>query len=235
MDFGKAFTFMFEDPEWLKKLGIGTLVGLIGIIFVPILIGLIPLIMLMGYSLDTLRNVMEGRQHPLPEWEDWGGFLIRGLKLIGAFIVWALPLIVLAIPLGIGSTWIDSNSNSSGAMQAFGTLLVVCGSCLTLVWGLFLALISPAIYVRLAHTDRFSSAFELGKLWAFTRSNLSNVIIAILLTWLAGLIASIIAGLGILALVIGLLVSIPFAQLWQYLVQAHLFGQIGASSVEPAG
>ena len=30
MDFGKAFTFMFEDPDWLKKLGIGTAVGLVG-------------------------------------------------------------------------------------------------------------------------------------------------------------------------------------------------------------
>ena len=44
MDFGKAFTFMFEDPERLRKLGIGTLVGLVGIIFSPVLIGLIPLI-----------------------------------------------------------------------------------------------------------------------------------------------------------------------------------------------
>ena len=27
MDFGKAFTFMFEDPDWLRKLGIGTSSG----------------------------------------------------------------------------------------------------------------------------------------------------------------------------------------------------------------
>jgi hypothetical protein len=32
-------------------------------------------------------------------------------------------------------------------------------------------------------------------------------------------------------LVIGLIVSIPFAILWQYLVQAHLFGQIAKYSV----
>ncbi len=29
MDFGKAFTFMFEDPDWLRKLGIGTAVGVV--------------------------------------------------------------------------------------------------------------------------------------------------------------------------------------------------------------
>ena len=55
--------------------------------------------------------------------------------------------------------------------------------------------------------------------------NLGNVIIAILLTLVAGLIASVIAGLGVVAIVIGLLVTIPFANLWQYLVQAHLLAR----------
>ncbi len=100
-----------------------------------------------------------------------------------------------------------------------------------LLWGLVLALFTPAIYARVARTERFASAFELGKLWSFTRDNIGNVVIALLLTWVAGLIATVIASLGIIALGIGLLVSIPFANLWQYLVQAHLFGQIGASSV----
>jgi len=230
MDIGKSFTYMFEDPDWLRKLGIGTLIGLIGIAFSPILIGLIPLLMLMGYTLDVVRNTMDGREHPLPEWEDWGGFLVRGLKLCGVFIIWALPMILISIPLGIGSALAENNG---GGVEAFGTLLIVCGSCLMLLWGLFLALISPAIYVRLARTDRFGSAFELGKLWAFTRDNIGNVIIAIILTWVAGLIAAIIAALGVIALVIGLVVSIPFAMFWQYLVQSHLFGQIAAHSVNP--
>ncbi len=32
MDFGKAFTYMFQDPNWLGKLGIGTLLMLVGIV-----------------------------------------------------------------------------------------------------------------------------------------------------------------------------------------------------------
>ena len=204
--------------------------GLVGFVFAPVLIGVIPLIMLLGYSLDTLRNVMNGQRYPMPEWTDWGGFLVRGLKLIGAFLVWALPLIVVAIPLGIGATLIDSNQNS-GAAQTIGVILTICGGCLTLIWGLFMALVSPAIYVRIAGTNRFGSAFELGKLWAFTRDNVGSVIVALLLVWVASLIAAFIGMLGIVAIGIGLLVTIPFSQLWQYLVQAHLFGQIGAQSV----
>jgi len=231
MNFGKSFTFMFEDPEWLRKLGIGTLVALLGLVLSPVLIGLIPLLMVLGYSLVALRNVMDGQERPLPEWNDFGGFLVLGIKLAAALFVWALPAIVAALPLGIGSALL-SNSMDSGA-TAGGVTLVVCGSCLMILWALLVALITPAIYIRLARTGRFGSAFALGKLWEFTRANLGSVIVALVLVWLAGLIASIVAPLGVLIVVIGLLITIPFAVLWQSLVQAHLFGQVGVASPIP--
>lgn len=229
MDFGKAFMFMFEDPEWLKKLGIGTLVGLVGILLAPVLIGIIPLIVLIGYTVDVVRNVMNGSERQLPEWDDWGGFLSRGLKVFGATLVWALPIILLMIPLAIGSAIADEGSGAEG----LGMLIIVCGSCLVLIWSLFLTLITPAIYIRIAATDRFASAFEFSEMLAFTRQNLGNVIISLLLLIVVGLIASAIAFVGVLALVVGLLITIPFSMLWQYLVQAHLFGQIARNSVAP--
>ena len=84
MDIAKSFTFMFEDPEWLRKLGIGFLVVAVGLLFSVVLIGLIPLIIVLGYTLDVTRNVMDGQPNPLPEWNDWEGFLMRGLKLAGS-------------------------------------------------------------------------------------------------------------------------------------------------------
>lgn len=228
MDFGKAFTFMFEDPDWLRKLGIGTAVGLVGLLLSPLLIGIIPLLAVFGYTVDVVRNVMNGSARPLPEWDDWAGFLSRGFKVTAATVIWALPAILLSIPLGIGSALTDQGQGG----EAIGIAIVVCGSCLLLIWALFVTLLTPAIYARIAATDRFTSAFEFGKMWAFTRDNLGNVIVALLLAVIvAGLIAAVVAFIGVLALVIGLIVSIPFAILWQYLVQAHLFGQIAKYSV----
>jgi hypothetical protein len=232
MDVGKAFTFMFQDPNWVSKIGIGVLVLLAGIVLTPVLIGLAAVFILMGYSLDVVRNVLDGKQHPLPEWQDWGGFFVRGLKLFGAQIVWALPFILVAIPVGIGSA-LTSGQNQSAGVIAIGALFLAGGIGLTILYGIFMALLYPAIYLRLARTDRFAAALEVGKLWGFTRDNIGNVIIAILLTWLAGLVGSIIAGLGFFALIIGLVISIPFAALWQMLVQVHLYGQIGAASKTP--
>jgi hypothetical protein len=229
MDFGKAFTFMFADPNWLRKLGIGTLVGLLGIVLMPILIGVIPLLMVVGYALDALRNVSDGKEFPMPEWNEWGGFLLRGLKLTIALVVWSLPIFIIMIPLFIG-TALTGNQNNSGT--AFGVLLITCSSCLMFLWGLFVWLISPAIYIRLAVTGRLGAAFEVGKLWALTRDNLGNVILALILVFVAGLMAAVVGSLGML-LCVGFLITVPFATLWQYLVQAHLFGQIGRHSVTP--
>ena len=230
MDFGKAYTFMFDDPNWLRKLGIGTLVGLLGIVLMPVLIGVIPLLMLVGYTLDALRDVVDGKEFPMPEWNEWGGFLIRGVKLMIALLVWSLPLFIIMIPLFIG-TALTGNHNNSGT--AFGVLLITCSSCLMFLWGLFFWLISPAIYIRLAVTGRLGAAFEVGKLWALTRDNLGNVILALILVFIAGLIAAVVGSLGMLLLCVGFLITVPFATLWQYLVQAHLFGQIGRHSVTP--
>jgi hypothetical protein len=227
MDYGKAFVFMFEDPNWVRKIVIGILVALLGIILSPILIGFIPLLMLVGYTVDLVRNVVNRQEHPLPEWQDWGDLLIRGIKLAVAVFIWSLPAIIVAIPLSIGGTLMGNDS--SGA-QAVGGLLVACGSCLVVLWAIFVALITPAIYIRLATTDHFGAMFELGNLWSFTRDHIGKVIIAILLTWVAGLIAALVGIVGIVLCFVGLLVTIPLATLWQYLVMAHLYGQIGAAA-----
>jgi len=227
MDFGKAFIYMFEDPEWVRKLGIAALVALAGLLLSPILVGLIAFVFLAGYSLDVTRNVIHREQHPLPEWEDWGGFFVRGLKLSAAIILWSLPAILSLFPILIGTVWMG-NADSNGGGGFGGMFLLLCGTCLAALWSVFVTVISPAIYVHLAETDRFSSVFELNELWSFTTHNLGNVIVAVLLTWVAGLIAAAVGSAGALLCGVGVLITIPIATVWQYLVTAHLFGQIGA-------
>jgi len=117
-------------------------------------------------------------------------------------------------------------------IAVFGALLITCSSCLAFLWGLFVLLISPAIYIRLAVTGRLGAAFELERLWVLTRDNLGDVILALILVYVAGLIAAVIGSLGWLLLCVGFLVMVPLATLWQYLVQAHLFGQ-GRHSIAP--
>jgi hypothetical protein len=233
MDFGKAFVFMFQDPNWLRKLLVGTLLVLAGIVFSVVLIGIIPLLMVLGWTQVTLRNVLDGQEHPMPEWHEWGDFLVRGLKLFVALLIWLLPIVILIVPIIMGSALLQ-NQTASSAAGAGGGVLVTCAACLMVLWGIFVVLISPAIFVRLAAFDRFSAAFEIGELWAFTRSNIGNVILALLLLLLVSwIVVPIIGMLGLLVCLVGVLISMPFSSLWQYLVTAHLYGQIGAYGNRP--
>ena len=223
MDFGKSFVYMFQDPSWFRKLLIGTLLVLAAILFSWLLVGLIPLLIVLGWAQVTLRNVLDGQEHPMPEWEDWGDFIVRGLKLGVAMLIWLLPIFILILPMILGSALLGNQSNSSAA----GGVLIACASCLMLLWGIFVALISPSIYIRLAATGRLRSAFEASRLWRITREHLGPVIISLLLIAVAGFIGSIVGSLGIVLCLIGALITGPLAMLWQYLVTAHLFGQIG--------
>jgi hypothetical protein len=232
MDIGKAFTFVFEDPDWLRKVAIGVGLILVGVIFAPVLIGLVPLIMVTGYTVLLIRNVMDGAEHPLPEWEEWGDLFMLGLKLAVIQLVWAIPLIILSVGSSIPPA-LAEGSNAEGALIAIS---VLCG-CLSFIVGIAYALVEPVITFHFARTGEFASGFEFGNIFRLLGDNIGNVIVAVIVSAVAGFIV-IILGLivGVLALVIGLIVTFPAAALLSTLIEAHLYGQVGheaeAKSVE---
>lgn len=233
MDIGKAITFVFEDPEWLKKVAIGVGLTLLGIIFAPVLIGLVPLMMVTGYRVLVTRNVMDGLERPLPEWDDWGELLVRGLKLFVIQFIWALPLIILSV----GSSLPGSLAQNSDVQGLLVTISVCCG-CLSALFGIAYALIEPVITYRFARTDKFESGFEFGKIFSDLRDHIGNIIIAVIVNAVAAFVLVILGGIvGTLALVIGLIVTIPAASLLSELIKGHLYGQVGRQaetlSVEP--
>lgn len=223
MDIGKSITFIFEDPDWLKKVAIGTGLMLLGMIFAVVLIGLVPLIIIMGYTVVLIKNVIVGVEHPLPEWEDWGDLFLRGLKLFLIQLIWALPLIIVGMGMSLPAA-LSENSRLQGFWIA---LSVFCG-CLTFILGIAYALIEPVITFRFARTDEFVSAFEFGRIFRLLADNIGNVIIAAIVSAVAGVLLFILGGIvGTLALVIGLIVTIPASAVLSELIQAHLYGQVG--------
>ena len=74
MNLGRGLRFPLDDPQWLPKVLIGTLVSLVPILNVA---GV-------GYMLDVTRNVVAGRETPLPEWDNFGDKFVR--RLTGTLI-----------------------------------------------------------------------------------------------------------------------------------------------------
>ncbi|MGB7095956.1 MAG: hypothetical protein WBD62_15035, partial [Anaerolineales bacterium] len=62
MDIGKSFSYPFEDDEWLTKLFLGAIVSAVPILNFA----------WTGYTVDIMRNVIDGVSMPMPAWSDFG-------------------------------------------------------------------------------------------------------------------------------------------------------------------
>jgi hypothetical protein len=216
MDIGSAFTFVFDDEDWIKKLAIGGGVALLAIILMPVfLLGLLFFLPLNGYMVEVIRNVRDGQSRPLPEWNDFGGLFKTGFFVALIAFIYFLPAIVLSCGSGLAQSapeFVDSD--------AAGTLLVLgtCLSCVQIIFSLAASLIFPAGLIRYAQYDTFGSAFQFGEIFSFIRNNIGDYIIAIILSW----VASFIAVFGLILCVIGVF----FTTFWAILVSANLYGQL---------
>lgn len=207
MDIGKSFSYVFEDKDWLKKVAIGGLLNIVPILnFIP-----------GGYALRTLKNVSEGQEKPLPEWNDWGGDFIKGLMVFVAGLIYAIPMFILQGFSAAISAIAAAGGTSEG--EAVTGVCMVLLSCLYALWGLVVAVILPAGMTKYAKSGEFASFFRFGEIFRFIAANLGDYIIALLLTFVAFLVASI-AG----SILCG--VGLFFTTFWAILVGAHLLGQI---------
>ena len=217
MDYGKAVKYMFDDKDWLKKILIGGVLNIIPIVnFIPV-----------GYGLRTLKAVGEGKDTPLPEWDDWGGDFMKGLLVAVAGLVYAIPIIVLAILSVIVAAIAGGSGSSSDAAGGFAALCMTGISCLNVLWGIAMALFLPAAILKFVKVGEFGAFFRFGEIWDFIKSNLGDYIIALLVAWLAAVVASVV---GSIACGIGVL----FTSFWAILVAANLFGQLLAKSMPAA-
>src|SRR5262245_65020003 len=86
IDFLRAFTFVTEDPDWIKKIllgGLFTLLGGLCLIGTPFVA---------GYGLRVIARTARGEARTLPEWDDWGGLVMDGVRGVGVCLVWLLAL-----------------------------------------------------------------------------------------------------------------------------------------------
>ncbi len=221
MDIGKAFTFVFEDKDWIPKVLIGMGILVAGLVLswlvVPaILAGLL----LSGYSLEITRRVIRGDGEVLPAWEDWGQLVIDGLQVALIGIVYALPIFILGLCVNGPIQAIAGNSapgSGYSLLQSMSMFVGMAVGVLDLLWAIVMSLVLPAAIGRFAAEGELSSAFRFGEIIALVRDNLADYAITAAMVWATGIMA----GLGLLLCLIGVF----FTALYAELVTGHLYGQ----------
>jgi hypothetical protein len=211
MDIGRSFSYITEDEEWWKQVLIGGLLTLIPIIG--------PFYAL-GYQVRLIKNVIEGREVPLPDaLEDFGDKLVKGLLLMVAMLVYALPLILIAACSGVGLGIFSEAIRDPDAVDAVGSVWGVCFGCFGALYGVLLGLISPFVYATYADTGELGAALKVGDIWKMFQKNIGPAFIVLLVAMLAGLLASV---AGLILCGIGLFATSFFANL----VIAHAYGSL---------
>ena len=231
MDIAKALTFITEDERWLEKLAIGVGIVLISSFLAPLLIGLLGFFIVAGYAIRLLQNVRDGQPRPLPEWNQWSEDFVRGLKIAIVTLIWALPLIVVVVPMGVGVALADSGRE---AAEIFGGLILFGSLSLTVLYGLVVALLTPGFTIAFARDEEIRSGLQLTEIWQWTQQHLGQVLLIGIVYLAASFALGITAMLaGLLLCGVGLIVTMPLSTLVIMLFQHHLYGQLARGSTEP--
>jgi len=214
MDIGRSFAYIMEDQDWVRKVLLGGVIMLIPVVgpFFAI-----------GYMLETLRNVIAGRETPLPEIDDFGGKLVEGLKAWVIGLVYSLPLILFAICAQTGNllpVLADNLDRDVMEVLTYVSLgMSACCGCLILLYGILMGLITPFALGKYAETGEFGAAFRFSELFEMLKNNIGPAFITLLVGGVAVVIAEFV---GMIACGVGLFFTLFYVQL----VMAFLYGSL---------
>lgn len=206
MDFGLAFSYVFNDKDWLKKISILSLVALIPIIGQMVVY---------GWMMKITKQVMNHDLNELPEM-DFAEDLSRGFMGFVITLVYTLPIWLLYGLMFIFG-FFGSSSGYDNTANVFAAFWGVCGGLLMAAYGIFLAFVIPAAFGKYLVNNSLSDAFDFSAVIKMVSKNLNAYLIVVLGTLLVGFIVP----FGMIACVIGVMWTYTYSMA----VQGHLYGQ----------
>ncbi|HET9848608.1 MAG TPA: DUF4013 domain-containing protein [Candidatus Dormibacteraeota bacterium] len=204
LDLAEAFTFVVRSEHWVRRLAAAAVCVLFAVLVVPYLL-------LSGYLIELSRRRRAGLRG-LPPWDHRWTKLKDGFRINVVLFAWIVPGILVAIPGAIlsslqerpGTTTATLVGSAADAVAAIGSL-----------WFLFVLLLEPAIFTQFL--DRgIRGALNLRAVIRRLRVSLGlSVVVGMLV-----IVLTTVGVLGLLGLLIGVLVTLPYASL----VGAYLVG-----------
>jgi len=187
MEIGRAVSFIFQDPRWVVK------VLICGVLFFIPIIGWL---LIGGYMLRLIHNVIIGSATPLPEWDNWGGDLAGGLKAFVVYFLWGIPL------------WIVQGIDRSVDSALFAFIAWV----ISVLW----SAVNISAISDLAREGNIADALNLRPLMRVV-NNLGVYLVYVI----AAFIFTLLAMVGLIGLVVGVVFTLAIA----FMATSHLGAQ----------
>lgn len=212
MDFGLAFTYVFKDEDWIKKLALVALVSIIPIIgwFV-----------VFGFALEIMKRVINNDPVTLPDL-DFGGFLGKGFQAFIIGFVYGIPLFIISSP-----SWILTLLGGSLDADLLQTLTLaiscICGG-IGFIYGIILGFMLPAAFGNFIKEGSLGAAFRIGEVFGLVKAAPVAYLIAIV----GAGVANIITPFGVILCVVGVYLTMAFSMA----VMGHFYGQAYNQAVQ---
>jgi hypothetical protein len=200
MDLGLAFSFPFQDEEWIKKVLIAAV-----LLFIPV----IGWLAVFGWALEITRRVIRESEETLPDWTEFADLFVLGLKGFVISFVYSLPIMLFTAPLTVLG-WFED-------LQGLVAVLSICTSCFSFLYSILLGLVLPAGLGILADSDNLAEAINPSKILVILRAAPGAYVI----TFVGAIIASFVSSVGVILCVVGVLFTSAYAVTFQ----GHLIGQ----------
>lgn len=228
MNYNNAFRYIFDDKDWLSKAGLGLL-----IMIVPILN-----FAWIGYQIQIIRNVRKNEAEILPTWDDLGTKFMDGLMIVLAGLIYSLPIILLAcLPLAVMLVPLIATGDQDifTALMAGGAFVALCLSCVIVLYGLALSVLTPIMQIHYAEEGTFAACFKVREFFSVVQNHASTFFPAWLVVLGIGLAVSVATGM-----VSGFIGWIPLlGQLLMFILglagsayslyfSSHVYGQFAA-------
>jgi hypothetical protein len=208
VDYGEGIKRPFQD--W-KKFALGTLLAMIPIIsFISA-----------GYALKCAKITMgkKKNKYSLPEWDDIGGFFVKGFSAFIINLIYSLAGMVLigyVLAKAILAMLANQMAFTDDLAFAFAqnVPLLLAGIVLLLI----AAFISPLAIMNYVKYDKFSAAFKFSEI-------LSKINGAYILTWIVAIVFSVVIVLLFSVIQIPLIGGASLATFWLMITMYTWFAE----------
>jgi len=208
MDYVGSVTYVAQDKDWLKKIGMGALMALLSIVLVGSWA-------LTGWAMEAFRRVARGAEEKLPDWDDFGGYIGQGLKFFVVTLVWSLPMIVIiAVLAGIAAAAAATVRSGEAAMM--GVTMIIW--LVAIVYSLAVSFLGIGAFVIIAQTGDLGQALNPMNAWNVLNRDLGKWVVSGLVLLLGSFVLS---SIGSLLCGVGAFIATP----WIYAMSGNLLGQ----------